>query len=195
MKKLEAEKVLKIFTGTEKNFEKYSFYKEIKNLKKLCKMYGISVEFRPFLARGLSYYNGSVFEVWSDELRVSLAGGGSYLVGDIQATGISFGFEPISLLSKIEGDVAEVLVLSLGEDRAAIDLAENLRKKGVSVNLLMDKAVGKGLEYANIKGIIQVVFVGKEEIKIGKFKIRNMVNGDEKMLSEKGIFDMVLNKK
>ncbi|MCD4771748.1 histidine--tRNA ligase [archaeon] len=190
LKKIGAERVLKIFTGDEKDLEKYNFYKEIKNLKKLCKNYSISVKFRPFLARGLSYYNGSVFEVWSDELGVSLAGGGSYLVGDVQATGISFGFEPISLLTKIKGDVAEILVLSLGEDKVAINLAENLREKGVSVSLLMDKAVGKGLEYANIKGINQVIFVGKDEVKEGKFKIRDMINGDEEMASEEEILEL-----
>lgn len=190
LKKIGAERVLKIFTGDEKDLEKYNFYKEIKNLKKLCKNYSISVKFRPFLARGLSYYNGSVFEIWSDELGVSLAGGGSYLVGDVQATGISFGFEPISLLTKIKGDVAEILVLSLGEDKVAINLAENLREKGVSVSLLMDKAVGKGLEYANIKGINQVIFVGKDEVKEGKFKIRDMINGDEEMASEEEILEL-----
>jgi len=191
LKKLGAERVLKIFTGAEKNLEKYNFYKEIKKLKRLCKNYGINVKFRPFLARGLSYYNGSVFEVWSDELGVSLAGGGSYLVGEVQATGISFGFEPISLLTEIKGDVAEILVLSLGEDRIAINLAENLRGKGVRVSLLMDKAVGKGLEYANIKGAEWVVFVGKDEVKEGKFKIRDMINGDEEMASEEEILGMV----
>jgi len=188
---LGAEKILKIFTGDEKGFEKYSFYKEIKDLKKLCRMYGVTPEFRPFLARGLSYYNGSVFEVWSDELGVSLAGGGSYLVGDVQATGISFGFEPISLLTKIEGDVTKILVLSLGEDKVAIDLAEKIREKGVGVNLLMDKAVSKGLEYANAKGIGQVIFVGKDEIKKGKFKVKDMVKGDEKMISKTKILEMV----
>jgi histidyl-tRNA synthetase len=195
LKRIGAERVLKIFTGAEKNLEKYNFYKEIKSLKKLCRSYGIGVKFRPFLARGLSYYNGSVFEVWSDELGVSLAGGGSYLVGDVQATGISFGFEPISLLTKIKGDVVEILVLSLGgEDRVAIDLAEKMREKGVCVSLLMDKAVGKGLEYADSKGIEWVVFVGKDEVKARKFKIRDMINGDEEMVSKKEILEMVSKK-
>ena len=190
LKRLGAEKLLKIFTGEEKDFVKYNFYKEIKELKKYCKGYGVKVEFRPFLARGLSYYNGSVFEVWSDELNVSLAGGGSYLIDKVQSTGIAFGFEPICLLSKIEGDKTKVQIISIGEDVAAMGLASKLRENGVSVSVLLDKGIGKAMEYANAKGIGKVVFVGADEVKKGKFKVKDMVSGDEKMLDEKGIIGL-----
>lgn len=191
LKKIGCEKVLAAFTGEEKSFEKYKFYSEVKELKKICRMYGVKVEFRPFLARGLSYYNGSVFEVWSDELGVSLAGGGSYLVDKVQATGISFGFEPICLLSSVEGDKVDLLVLSLGEDEAAVELAESLRGKGRSVILLMDKVVSKGMEYANARGVGKVVFVGKDEVSSGKFKVRDMGTGKENFFSsdELGVRD------
>jgi histidyl-tRNA synthetase len=191
LKKFGAEKLLKIFRGKGKDFEKYNFYKEIKELKKACKSYGVVPEFRPFLARGLSYYNGSVFEVWSKELNVSLAGGGSYLVGDVQATGIAFGFEPIYLLSKVEGDAAKVQVISIGEDVAAVGLAEKLREKGVSVNLVLDKSIGKAMEYANAKGIGKVVFVGKDEVVKEKFKVKDMKSGDESFLGESEIISLV----
>ena len=163
--------------------------KSAAELKKFCKMYGVDVEFRPYLSRGLSYYNGSVFEVWSKDLNVSLAGGGAYLVGDIQSCGVAFGFEPICLLSKISGDGVDVVVLSLGEDKVAIDLASRLREKGVGVNLVLDKSVGKGLEYANAKGVGKVVFVGKDEVKKGKFKVKEMGSGNEKFLSLKEILE------
>jgi len=189
LKKLGAEKVLKIFMGKEKDFEKYNFYKDVKELKKFCKNYGVKVEFRPFLARGLAYYNGSVFEVWSKDLNASLAGGGNYLVDKIQSTGIAFGFEPIFLLSNVEGDAVEVQIISIGEDEAAIRLASNLREKGNSVNLILDKSIGKAMEYANAKGIGKVVFVGADEVKKGKFKVKDMKSGDEKFLLEKEILE------
>ncbi len=189
LKKLGAEKVLKIFMGKEKDFEKYNFYKDVKELKKFCKNYGVKVEFRPFLARGLAYYNGSVFEVWSKDLNASLAGGGNYLVDKIQSTGIAFGFEPIFLLSNVEGDAVEVQIISIGEDEAAIRLASNLREKGTSVNLILDKSIGKAMEYANAKGIGKVVFVGADEVKKGKFKVKDMKSGDEKFLLEKEILE------
>ncbi len=191
LKKLGAEHVLKIFTDDESGFEKYSFYGEIKKLKNLCKDYGIEIIFRPFLARGLSYYNGTIFEIWSDELSVSLAGGGSYLVGDAQATGISFGFEPISLIANVEEKGVDVLVLSVGEDKKAVALAEYLRKNEVKVSLIMNKAIGKGLDYANSKSVGRVVFVGKKEVGDGGFKIRDMVSGKEKLVSEEDIVGIV----
>jgi histidyl-tRNA synthetase len=190
LKKFGAEKLLKIFTGKEKDFEKYNFYKEIKELKKYCKEYGVKVEFRPFLARGLSYYNGSIFEVWSKELNVSLAGGGSYLVDDVQSSGIAFGFEPIFLVSKIEGDKTRIQIISIGEDEAAIRLAGELRSEGISVGVLLDKTIGKALEYANAKGVEKVIFVGSDEVKKGKFKVKDMVSGDEEFLSESKIVGM-----
>jgi histidyl-tRNA synthetase len=189
LKKFGAEKLLKIFTGKEKDFEKYNFYKEIKGLKKYCKEYEVKVEFRPFLARGLSYYNGSIFEVWSKELNVSLAGGGSYLVDDVQSSGIAFGFEPICLVSKIEGDRTKVQIISIGEDSAAIRLAGKLRDGGISAGVLLDKSIGKALEYANAKGVEKVIFVGAEEVKKGKFKVKDMGSGDEGFLSESKIVE------
>lgn len=190
LKEIGAEKLLDIFTGKEESFEKYNFYKEIKELKKYCKGYGVDVEFRPFLARGLSYYNGSVFEIWSEELNVSLSGGGSFLIGKIQSTGISFGLEPIFLLSKIKGDLVDVQIISLDEDIVSISLAEKLREKNITVNLLMDKTAGKGLEYANSKGIKKVIFVGKEEVAEKKFRFKDMESGEEKLVSEKDVLRM-----
>ena len=187
LKKLGAEKLLKIFTGDEKSFEKYNFYKEIKELKKMCKIYGFKVEFRPFLARGLSYYNGTVFEIWSKNLNVSLCGGGSYLIDDIQSTGISFGLEPISLLSKIKGNTTKIQIISIGEDGDAIRLAEKLRDNDISVSLLLDKSIGKAMDYANSKGIEKVIFVGKEEVAKKKFKVKDMKSGKEEFISAEKI--------
>ena len=189
LKKLDAEKVLKIFISGEEAFEKYSFYKEVKELKRLCKSYDVDVEFRPFLARGLSYYNGSVFEIWSKELGVSLSGGGSYLIDEIQSTGISFGLEPISLLTKISGDITKVQIISIGQDEAAISLAEELRGNKISVSLLLDKTIQKAMEYANSKEIENVVFVGKDEVSQNKFKMKNMESGEEKVLNREEIIE------
>ena len=190
LKKLGAEKVLKIFTGKEKDFEKYKFYEEIKELKKLCKNYGFEVEFRPFLARGLSYYNGMVFEIWSDKLGVSLVGGGNYIVEDIQSTGIAFGFEPIFLLSEISGEKTRRLIISINQNQKAISLAEKLRANKISTTLLLDKSIGKAMDYANSKGIEKVIFVGKEEVAKKKFKVKDMKSGTEKLVSEEELFKL-----
>ncbi len=187
LKPLGAEKLMKIFKQKEKFFEKYSYYKEIKELKTNCKNYGVKVEFRPFLARGFSYYNGTVFEIWSKELGVSIGAGGNYLIDEIQSTGISFGLEPILLLAKVQADTTQVQIISIGEADTAIRLAEKLRGSGISVNLLLDKSIGKAMDYANSKNIGKVIFVGKDEVAKKKFKVKDMKSGDEKFLSESEI--------
>ncbi|VVB79712.1 Histidine--tRNA ligase [uncultured archaeon] len=189
LKEFKAEKLLEIFTGKEKSFEKYAYFKEIQKLKDLARAYGVEVEFRPFLARGLSYYNGSVFEIWAKELGVSLSGGGSFLIDGIQSTGISFGLEPLFLISKIDNSNKDVLVLSISQDEKAVALANKLREKSVPVVLLMDKSPSKALDYANSKKIENVIIIGEEEVKSKKYTIKNMKSGKEEKLAEKEILE------
>lgn len=150
-------------------------------------MYDISVNFQPSLARGLSYYNGSVFEVKTAGMKETIAGGGSYIINGIQSTGISLGIERLSQLAKIKLENERILIISIKQDKKAIQLAEKLRKLERSV-VIMDK-ISKALEYANSRGIPYAVFVGEEEVKKKKFKLRDMKTGKEKMLSEKGIIE------
>jgi histidyl-tRNA synthetase len=189
LKEFKAEKLVDIFTGKEKSFEKYAYFKEVQKLKDLAKAYDVEVEFRPFLARGLSYYNGSVFEIWSNELGVSLSGGGSFLIDGIQSTGISFGIEPLFLISKVDNTNKDVLILSISQDEKSIALANKLRQKSVPVILLMDKSPSKALDYANSKKIEKVVIVGEEEVKSKKYTIKNMKTGKEEKLSETQIIE------
>jgi len=182
LKRYGAEKVLKIFKQKESFFEKYSSYSEIKGLKDSCKLFEVKAVFRPFLVRGLSYYNGSVFEVWSKKLKVSVCGGGSYLVNGIQSTGISAGLEPIILLSeKFKIEKEKYLVISLGQDKEAIELAEKLRSKNEIVSLYYGKP-SKALDYANSYNFGKVIFVGEKEVKAKKFKVKDMDTGKEKSL-------------
>ncbi len=180
LKKLGAEKILKVIDG---KLDKFKFYGEIKELKKLCKAYGVKLEFSPTLARGLSYYNGTVVEVKVKGMKETICSGGAYLIGDVQSFGISFGLERLSTLSNVIGDGTKVQVISIGEDEAAIRLASDLRERGTSVNLILDKSIGKALDYANAKGVEKVVFVGAEEVKKGKFKVKDMKSGEEKFVS------------
>jgi histidyl-tRNA synthetase len=192
LKKLGAEKLLKIID--KGSFESYGSYKEIKELKKLCKVYGLKLEFSPTLARGLSYYNGTIFEIKTQGVKDTICGGGAYNVGEVQAFGFAFGLDRLAGLSKVKGDVTQVQIISIGEDAAAIGLAERLRVGGVSVNVLLDKSTGKAMEYANVKGIEKVVFVGKEEVAKKKFKVKDMKSGDEKFLNESDVLKLITHK-
>lgn len=181
LKKYGAQKLLKIFKEKESYFKKYAAYSEIEDLKKYCEFFGVKVEFRPFLVRGLSYYNGSVFEVWSEKLKVSVCGGGSYLVEGVQATGISLGLEPLMLIENFKSEREKYLVVSLGENKEAIKIAQKLRKEGKSTSLDYGKP-SKALEYANAYEIGKVIFVGEKEVKDKKFKVKDMKTGKESLL-------------
>lgn len=175
-----AEKILNIIKKPESFFKKYESYKEIEELKDYCKLYGVKVKFLPNLARGLSYYNGSIFEIKTKELKESIAGGGSYLVNGIQSTGISFGLERITKLADIKIDNVKTIVISINQEKEAIKIAEKLREKEISC-FIMNK-ISKALDYANKKKIPYVIFIGKEEMKKKKLKLRDMKTGKEKIL-------------
>ena len=204
LKKYKAEKVLDTFNKKEKDFEKYASYAEIAELKKECGELGIEINFMPFLARGLSYYNGSIFEVKTEpgeikktsgfltdsksegfvNMKETIAGGGSYLVNGIQSTGISFGLDRLEMLAKLKETNNKTLIISIAQDEKARELASKLRNKNIPCSIMYGK-VSKALEYANSYNIPYVIFVGEEEVKKKKFLLRNMKTGVELLLEEK----------
>ena len=176
LKKLGAGKVLSVFKKKESYFEKYEAYKDVAELKKFCSYYNVNVEFQPSLVRGLSYYNGNVFEVKGKGIKETIAGGGSFMFNGIQSTGISFGLDRLMNIVKIKNEKVKAMIISIGQDREAIKVAEKLRKKGEDCLIYYGKP-SKALGFANSKGIDRVIFVGKEEVKKGKFKEKDMVSG------------------
>ena len=180
LKKFKADNILDSLKKGEKFFNQFKSYKEIISLIEYCKAYGIKVLFSPTVIRGLSYYNKNIFEIKARGIRESLIAGGSYMFNNIQCTGISFGVERISILSKIKYEKEKFLIISLYQDREAIKLARKLRKKGKTVSIYYGKP-SKALEYANSYKIDKVIFVGREELKKGKFKVKDMKTGKEKL--------------
>ncbi len=192
LKKDKTEKILQIIKKPENYFKKYKSYSDIEELKNLCKIYNVKLIFLPSLARGLSYYNGSVFEVRVKDTKESICAGGSYRlyegnqkkepkikgISAIQSTGISFGLERLSLVAKLKTEKEKFLIISLNQDKKAINLVQKMRKQGKNTVLFYGKP-SKALEYANSYKINKVIFVGKEEIKKKKFKIKDMKTGKE----------------
>jgi len=179
LKKYKAEKIIRVLKQGEKFFNKFKSYKEILDLIKYCKNYGIRVLFSPTVVRGLSYYNGNVFEVKTRGAKETIVAGGGYLCGNIQATGISFGLERLSNLAKIKIDKEKILVISLNKDIEAIRLAGKLRKQNKVISIYYGKP-SKALGYANSCGFSKVIFVGEKEVRAGKFKVKDMKTGKEK---------------
>ena len=100
----------------------------------------------------------------------------------------SFSISNSDNVGRIDTDIAElkeekkkVLIISLGQDKDSINLSQELRKKNVSCMVLYGKP-GKALEYANAKDFPYVIFIGDEEVKKKKVKLKDMVTGKEKLV-------------
>jgi len=197
LKKFGAEKVVDCLQKGEKYFSKFESYKEILELIKYCKLYGIKILFSPTLIRGLSYYNKNVFEVKSKDItgnkeissnspklgqiKETLIAGGSYMFNNVQCVGVAFGLDRIAMLAKINLDKEKILIISLEKDKETIELAEKLRKSGKIVSIYYGKP-SRALDYANSYGFQKAVFVGEKELKAKKFMIKDMKTGKEKSL-------------
>jgi len=108
-------------------------------------------------------------------------GGGDYQINNLQATGISFGLDRIEKLADVVLKKEGIMIVSLNQDREAIKLAKKLREQDKKVIIYYGKP-SKALECANSKKIKEVVFVGKEEVTSGKFKVKDMEGGGESVL-------------
>ncbi len=165
-----------------------------------------NVEFSISLARGLAYYTGTVFEVFmkKGDFKSSLAGGGRYdkMIGDYlgsgdyPAVGISFGVEPILEVMKMnkkidsKKTVTDVFVIPINVGKKVFKIVDELRKNGIKTDLdLMNRGISKNLSYVNKYGIPYVIFVGEEELKKKKVKLKNMKTGKEEFLDLKAVID------
>ncbi|MFH1439576.1 MAG: ATP phosphoribosyltransferase regulatory subunit [Candidatus Woesearchaeota archaeon] len=91
----------------------------------------------------------------------------------------------------VKKTVTELYVIPIPFDksaRAASKVVEELRNAGLNVDMdISGKGISKNLNYANSYGIPYVLFVGEEELKKKKFKLKDMRAGKEEYLTVKGI--------
>ena len=188
--KKEADFLFKLLKKDLKYFlrEQFDGAEELNKLISLCKKNQIDVKFSAFLIRGFSYYTGNIFEGYVKEIKGSVFAGGRYdnLVGkyinrQIPAVGISFG--RILDYPNIKTEGVNCLIISIDQDEESIELVKKLREKEISCFIM--KKINKALDYAAKMDIPFVVFVGKDEIKEKKIKLREMKTGKEKLLGLK----------
>lgn len=164
------------------------------------------------LARGLNYYTGAIFEVKAKDVAIgSITGGGRYdnLTGifgmpGLSGVGISFGADRIydvlntlNLYPQNATQGTEVLFINFGETESdyCLPIASQVRAAGISVELYPDCAkMKKQMAYANAKGIPFVVLAGESEINQGKVTLKNMLTGDQQLVSAEELIANITSK-
>ena len=164
------------------------------------------------LARGLNYYTGAIFEVKAKDVAIgSITGGGRYdnLTGifgmpGLSGVGISFGADRIydvlntlDLYPQNATQGTEVLFINFGEGESdyCLPIASQVRAAGISVELYPDCAkMKKQMAYANAKGIPFVVLAGESEINQGKVTLKNMLTGNQQLVSAEELITNITSK-
>jgi histidyl-tRNA synthetase len=149
-----------------------------------------NIEFEPFLARGLSYYTGTIFEFVLKRKPEfgSIAGGGRYdnLIGKfgkpMPAVGGSIGLDRLLAALQDAGTIspqtaAEVIVFNLDEKLTPeyLNLATNLRGAGLDTEFYFETAkLDKQFKYAESKNIQVAVIMGPDEVKKRVVNLKNL---------------------
>ena len=158
---------------------------------------GIRAEFDITLMRGFDYYSGIVFEVFDNnpDNNRAMFGGGRYdgLVG-------LFGVEDLPVVGCAPGETTMLEFLTawdlLPDLKPATDLvlvalnpgaeavADELRAQGVNVAVdFTGRKLDKIIKSADKMGVEYVLFIGEDELKQGKYNLKNLTTSEEKSLS------------
>ena len=162
------------------------------------------------LARGLNYYTGAIFEVKALDVQIgSITGGGRYdnLTGifgmpGLSGVGISFGADRIydvlntlDLYPKDAVNATQLLFINFGDKETAycMPAVAKARVAGIRTEMYPDSAkMKKQMSYANAKHIPFVALAGENEMNEGKFTLKNMETGEQKLVTAEELIAEVL---
>jgi len=162
----------------------------------------VTIDFDLKLARGLSYYTGTIYEVISNDVKIgSILGGGRYddLTGifglpNMSGVGISFGLDRIydviselNLFPESALKTTQVLFIPFEEaaEKMCLNYATQLRSENIRCEIYPDLNVKmpKKFKYADDKKIPYAAVIGSNEIKENKITLKNMSTGDQQSIS------------
>jgi histidyl-tRNA synthetase len=156
----------------------------------------IPFEVKPRLVRGLDYYMRTTFEVTHGNLgsQNSVLGGGRYdglaesLGSNVHSPGIGFSIGEDRLVMTVDqasGAALDLFLAPLGDAalRHAGELARDLRRSGISVEVLAGGKLKRGMELANKLGARFALILGDDEIAAGQYSLKNMQSGEQERVS------------
>lgn len=165
------------------------------------------VEIDPTLARGLSYYTGTIFEVKAAHVKIgSISGGGRYdnLTGTfgmpgISGVGISLGvdriydvMEELNIFPENETVNTRIMLAPMDEEGFwyGLRMLNDFRNAGINAEMYPDHGakLKKQLDYADRKRIPFVALIGSQERETGLLTLKNMHTGEQDKVSHEAIF-------
>jgi histidyl-tRNA synthetase len=159
------------------------------------------------IVRGISYYDGTVFEAYDQDGEDvgAILGGGRFdklckIYGkrDMPATGVAGGFERL-MLSLERKDLfpniqqhPQVFVVTVNQSvwNDAMKIVQQLRSQGIKTDYdLKQRPLSKQLEYANSLQVRISLVLGPREINEGSVRLKNMKTGEEKNVKLSSVVD------
>jgi histidyl-tRNA synthetase len=158
---------------------------------------GGHIRLDPSLARGLSYYTGTIMEIFVPDLAGSLGGGGRYdkLVGmflgrDVPACGFSLGLERILVVMaernmfppQIARGSVDVMVTIWSHDTRdqSLAMAAALRSAGLRADVYPEAdKLGKQFKYASARHVPFVAILGDDERARGEVALKDLRSGEQ----------------
>lgn len=189
--------------------------KELRYIFGVLKNIGLEneLQFDLTLARGLNYYTGAIFEVKALDVQIgSITGGGRYdnLTGifgmpGLSGVGISFGadriFDVLNALDLYPDNAVsgtQLLFINFGERETAycLPIVSKARSCGISTEIYPDAVkMKKQMAYANNNKIRYVALAGENEMKENKITLKNMVDGEQKLVDADELVSIICNEK
>ena len=158
------------------------------------------------IARGLDYYTGTVYETTMlDHPEIgSICSGGRYdnlaeyyTDKQLPGVGISIGLTRLFFVLEDQGYLndnlntspADVLILPMTDDLGpAIQLATYLRDRRLQVQVYGEqKKFKQKMSYADKLGVPYVILLGEDEIKQGKYTLKDMRTGEQQLLTQEEV--------
>jgi histidyl-tRNA synthetase len=191
-RRCETEKAKALLMGSEKAETALA---ELEEITKLLDALKVEYVINYGVARGLEYYTGMVFEIRVDGLGAQnqICGGGRYdnLIElfsgmAVPAVGVAFGFDRVVEAMQQQGielpaKKTDVVVAPVSADvrSEALKIAADLRNDFVVDVDLMDRKLGKILEYAGQISAGYAVIIGKKDLENSSLTLRDMHSGDQ----------------
>ena len=163
------------------------------------------VEFKPSIMRGITYYTGTVFEIFDTggENPRALGGGGRYddllelFGGDkLPAVGFAMGnitmvdfMRTYNLLPEIKPET-EVYCSLMDKKYYSLcsEITDTLRSEGIKVEQqLVEMPFGKQLGYADKKGFRYVIIIGEDEVAKGVVAVKDLKNKSQQFIKKEDL--------